>query len=85
MGPEGAVNILYRRELAQATDVEAFRAERVEEFKDKFANPYVAAEKGYIDDVIEPKETRPKLINALRMTATKRDTNPPKKHGNIPL
>jgi propionyl-CoA carboxylase beta chain len=85
MGPEGAVNILYRRELAQVTDIEAFRAERVEEFKDKFANPYVAAEKGYIDDVIEPKETRPKLINALRMTATKRDTNPPKKHGNIPL
>ncbi|MEE9221197.1 MAG: carboxyl transferase domain-containing protein, partial [candidate division NC10 bacterium] len=63
----------------------AFRAERVEEFKDKFANPYVAAEKGYIDDVIEPKETRPKLISALRLTATKRDTNPPKKHGNIPL
>ncbi len=85
MGPEGAVNILYRRELSKATDVDAFRAERVEEFKDKFANPYVAAEKGYIDDVIEPKETRPKLINALRLTATKRDTNPPKKHGNIPL
>jgi propionyl-CoA carboxylase beta chain len=85
MGPEGAVNILFRRELSKATDVEAFRAERVEEFKDKFANPYVAAEKGYIDDVIEPKETRPKLISALRLTATKRDTNPPKKHGNIPL
>ncbi len=85
MGPEGAVNILYRRELSKAEDAEAFRAERVEEFRDKFANPYVAAEKGYIDDVIEPKETRPRLISALRMTATKRDTNPPKKHGNIPL
>jgi len=85
MGPEGAVNILFRRELAAAKDVEAFRAERVQEFKDKFANPYVAAEKGYVDDVIEPKETRPKLINALRILANKRDTNPPKKHGNIPL
>jgi propionyl-CoA carboxylase beta chain len=85
MGPEGAVNILYRRELAQAKDIEAFRAERVQEFKDKFANPYVAAEKGYIDEVIEPRETRPKLIRALRLLGTKRDTNPPKKHGNIPL
>ena len=85
MGPEGAVNILFRRELAQAADVEAFRAERVKEFKDKFANPYVAAERGYIDEVIEPKETRPKLIKALRILANKRDTNPPKKHGNIPL
>ncbi|HCS49218.1 MAG TPA: methylmalonyl-CoA carboxyltransferase, partial [Candidatus Aminicenantes bacterium] len=64
---------------------EAFRAERVKEFKDKFANPYVAAEKGYIDEVIEPKETRPKLIRALKILANKRDTNPPKKHGNIPL
>ncbi|MFQ5960545.1 MAG: acyl-CoA carboxylase subunit beta [Candidatus Methylomirabilales bacterium] len=85
MGPEGAVNILFRRELEKASDVETFRAERVQEFKDKFANPYVAAEKGYVDDVIEPKETRPKLINALRILANKRDTNPPKKHGNIPL
>ncbi len=85
MGPEGAVNILFRRELEKAKDVETFRAERVQEFKDKFANPYVTAEKGYVDDVIEPKETRPKLINALRILANKRDTNPPKKHGNIPL
>lgn len=85
MGPEGAVNILYRRELSKAADPDAFRAERVQEFKDKFANPYVAAEKGYVDDVIEPKETRPKLINALKILANKRDTNPPKKHGNIPL
>ncbi|MDZ4339212.1 MAG: acyl-CoA carboxylase subunit beta [candidate division NC10 bacterium] len=85
MGPEGAVNILFRRELGKAADVEAFRAERVKEFKDKLANPYVAAEKGYIDEIIEPKETRPKLITALKMTSTKRDSNPPKKHGNIPL
>ncbi len=68
MGPEGAVNILYRRELSKATDADAFRAERVEEFKDKFANPYVAAEKGYIDDVIEPKETRPWLIKCVMLS-----------------
>jgi propionyl-CoA carboxylase beta chain len=85
MGPEGAVNILYRRELAEAADPAAFRAERVTEFREKFANPYVAAARGYVDEVIEPKETRPKLIRALRSLATKRDTNPPKKHGNIPL
>lgn len=85
MGPEGAVNILYRREISEAPDPEAFRAQRVAEFVDKLANPYVAASKGYIDEVIEPKETRPKLIKALRMMANKRDSNPPKKHGNIPL
>jgi len=85
MGPEGAVNILYRRELTEAADPAAFRAERVAEFREKFANPYVAAARGYVDEVIEPKETRPKLIRALRALATKRDTNPPKKHGNIPL
>ncbi len=85
MGPEGAVNILYRRELTEATDPAAFRAERVTEFREKFANPYVAAARGYVDEVIEPKESRPKLIRALRSLATKRDTNPPKKHGNIPL
>src|SRR3970282_1116054 len=84
-GPEGAVNILYRRELAKATDAEAFRAERVKEFKDKFANPYVAAEKGYTDEGSEQKETRPKLIRALKILANKRDTNPPKNHGTIPL
>ncbi len=85
MGPEGAVNILYRRELAEAADPATFRAERVAEFREKFANPYVAAARGYVDEVIEPRETRPKLIRALRVLATKRDTNPPKKHGNIPL
>jgi propionyl-CoA carboxylase beta chain len=85
MGPEGAVNIIYRRELAMAADTEAARRERVEEFREKFASPYIAAERGFIDEVIEPKFTRPKLITALRMLDTKRDSNPPKKHGNIPL
>ncbi|HEV8662721.1 MAG TPA: carboxyl transferase domain-containing protein [Candidatus Methylomirabilis sp.] len=85
MGPEGAVNILYRREIQEAADPEAFRAARIAEFRDKFANPYVAASRGYVDDVIEPRETRPRLIQALRALATKRDVNPPKKHGNIPL
>ena len=85
MGPEGAVNIIYRRELATAKDLEKQRQEKVEEFREKFANPYVAAEHGFIDEVIEPRYTRKKLITALRMLDTKRDSNPPKKHGNIPL
>ena len=85
MGPEGAVNIIYRRELAAAKDVETQRQERVQEFREKFANPYIAAEHGFIDEIIEPKYTRRKLITALRMLETKRDSNPPKKHGNIPL
>ncbi len=85
MGPEGAVNIVYRRELAAAKDAERERAQRVEEFRERFANPWIAAERGWIDAVIEPKFTRPKLIAALRMLENKRDTNPPKKHGNIPL
>jgi len=85
MGPEGAVSILYRRELAAAEDPQAFRAEKVEEFKARFANPYKAAEKGWIDEVIEPRNTRPKLITALKMLENKTDTMPQKKHGNIPL
>ncbi len=85
MGPEGAVNIIYKRELSNAEDVERTRAEKVEEFREKFANPYIAAEHGFIDEVIEPRYTRRKLIAALRMLDTKRDSNPPKKHGNIPL
>lgn len=85
MGPEGAVNVLYRRELAAADDPVALRAEKVAEFRDKFANPYVAAENGWVDEVIEPRDTRPKLIAALLALDTKVDTNPPKKHGNIPL
>ncbi|GIV81644.1 MAG: methylmalonyl-CoA carboxyltransferase [Anaerolineae bacterium] len=85
MGPEGAVNIIFRQELANAPDPEARRAELVEEYRERFANPYVAAARGYIDDVIIPSETRPRLINALGMLQNKRDSNPPKKHGNIPL
>jgi len=85
MGPEGAVNIVYRRELQKSEDPEALRRESVAEFRERFANPYIAAERGWVDDVIQPRDTRPKLITALRMLETKRDTNPPKKHGNIPL
>jgi propionyl-CoA carboxylase beta chain len=85
MGPEGAVNIVYKRELEKAKDKEAERAKRIEEFRERFANPYVAAERGYVDAVIRPRETRKKLIQALEMLEGKRDKNPPKKHGNIPL
>ena len=85
MGPDGAVNIIFRKELEKAKDPVARKAELVADYREKFASPYVAAERGYIDDVIEPKETRPRLINALEMLSNKRDTNPAKKHGNIPL
>ncbi|MBM3182330.1 MAG: methylmalonyl-CoA carboxyltransferase, partial [Chloroflexi bacterium] len=85
MGPDGAVNIIFRKELDAAKDPVKKKAELVAEYKEKFASPYVAAQRGYIDDVIEPKETRPRLINALEMLSNKRDANPAKKHGNIPL
>ena len=85
MGPEGAVSIIYKREIQKAKNPEKFRQEKVDEFRTKFANPYVAAEKGFIDEVIEPKKTRYKLITALELLETKSDQNPPKKHGNIPL
>jgi len=85
MGPDGAVSIIFRKEIAEAEDPVARKAELVAMYREKFANPYVAAEWGYIDDIIEPKETRPRLINALEMLQNKRDSNPPKKHGNIPL
>jgi propionyl-CoA carboxylase beta chain len=85
MGPEGAVNILYRRELAQAEDPAAFRAAKVAEYRAAFATPYVAAARGYLDAVIEPAQTRPTLIRALASLSTKRDPGPAKKHGNIPL
>jgi propionyl-CoA carboxylase beta chain len=85
MGPEGAVNILYKRELDAAADPGKARAEKVAEFRGKFANPYIAAARGFLDEVIHPRETRRKLITALRNLETKRDKNPPKKHGNIPL
>ena len=85
MGPEGAVNILYKRELDAAPDPVAVRSEKVEEFREKFANPYIAASRGFVDEVIRPRETRRKLITALNNLDNKRDKNPPKKHGNIPL
>ena len=85
MGAEGAVGILYRRELNEAQDKESARTAKIVELQDKFANPYIAAEHGFVDEVIEPAQTRPKLIRALSLLENKRDTNPPRKHGNIPL
>jgi propionyl-CoA carboxylase beta chain len=85
MGPEGAVNIVYRREIGSAEDPNAVRQQKIAEFRERFASPFAAAERGFIDDVIEPRDTRPKVIKALRMLETKVDTMPKKKHGNIPL
>jgi propionyl-CoA carboxylase beta chain len=85
MGPDGAVNIIYRRELNEAEDPAKLKAEKAEEYREKFSNPYIASELGYIDEIIEPRFTRPKLIQALEMLQNKRDNNPSKKHGNIPL
>jgi propionyl-CoA carboxylase beta chain len=85
MGPDGAVNIIFRKDLADIDDPDTRRAALVADYREQFANPYVAAARGYIDDVIEPNETRPRIIEALEMLRNKRDANPPKKHGNIPL
>ncbi len=85
MGPDGAVSIIFRKDLAEAEDRDQKKAELVEEYRTKFANPYVAASRGYLDDVIDPRLTRPRLINALEMLSNKRDANPAKKHGNLPL
>ena len=85
MGPEGAVNILYKREMEGAKDPGALRQEKTREYREKFANPYIAAERGYVDEIIEPRDTRRRLSQALEVLHTKRDTNPPRKHGNIPL
>ena len=85
MGPEGAVNIIHRGELARAEDPAAERARLVAAYRETFANPYEAASLGYVDEVIEPSMTRPKLIKALEMCRDKRDVNPPRKHGNLPL
>jgi acetyl-CoA carboxylase carboxyltransferase component len=85
MGPEGAVNVIFRREISDAEDPATRKAELVQDYRQRFANPYVAAAAGFIDNVIEPRETRPHLINALEMLQNKRDSLPPKKHGNIPL
>jgi propionyl-CoA carboxylase beta chain len=85
MGPEGAVNIIYRRDLAKSPTPDERRSKLIDDYKAHFANPYSAAERGYIDDVIEPRTTRPKLIRALRTLQTKRVEGPKRKHGNIPL
>jgi propionyl-CoA carboxylase beta chain len=85
MGPEGAVNIIFRDEIAKSADPVRRKAELVSEYRAKFANPFKAAELGYVDEVIFPQDLRPKLIRALEMLGNKRQTNPPKKHGNIPL
>ena len=85
MGPDGAVNIIFRHELDRADDPEARRAELIADYKERFANPYTAAERGYVDDVIQPSRTRPVLISALQTTLTKREPGPKRKHGNIPL
>jgi propionyl-CoA carboxylase beta chain len=85
MGPKGAVEILFKDEIARAEDPAEATARLIEEYTEKFAHPYTAAARGYIDDVIDPRDTRPRLIDALRALRTKRDRNPAKKHGNIPL
>jgi propionyl-CoA carboxylase beta chain len=85
MGPKGAVEIIFRKEIEKATEKEAAIEQKVNEYREKFANPYVAAERGYIDEVILPSETRPKIVSALRFLENKVDSNPKKKHGNIPL
>jgi acetyl-CoA carboxylase carboxyltransferase component len=85
MGPEGAVSIIFRKEMEKSKNPIERKSELVAEYREKFANPYIAAEHGFLDDIIEPSETRPKLITALQMLKDKHDTNPYKKHGNIPL
>jgi acetyl-CoA carboxylase carboxyltransferase component len=85
MGPEGAVNIVFRSDLKEAADPDARRAELIADYKERFANPFAAAERGYVDDVIEPRRTRPVLIDALETALTKREPRPKRKHGNIPL
>jgi len=85
MGPQGAVEIVHRRELQDAADPDARRAELIDEYTEKFANPYVAAERGYVDDVIDPADTRVKLVAGLRMLVTKQEESPRRKHGNVPL
>jgi len=85
MGAEGAVNVIHREAIARAADPDAERARLVDAYRAEFANPFIAAARGYVDDVIRPSETRPRIIRALALLADKKDTNPRKKHGNIPL
>ncbi len=85
MGPKGAVEIIFKKDIAESSDPEKEVQKKTDEYRERFANPYIAASRGYVDDVIEPKTTRPRLIRAFQMLETKKDSNPPKKHGNIPL
>jgi acetyl-CoA carboxylase carboxyltransferase component len=85
MGPQGAINIIFRKEIAEAKDPKQKHGELVSEYRQKFASPYITAQKGYIDEVIEPAETRPKLISALESLLTKREARPSRKHSNLPL
>ena len=85
MGAEGAVNVIHRREIAGADDAGAERAELIADYQEKFSNPYIAAERGYLDDVIEPQDTRKRLVQSLEMLRSKRETIPQRKHGNVPL
>ena len=85
MGPEGAVNIIYREELNSSEDADSLRSQLIQDYQNRFTNPYVAANRGYLDDVIDPAETRPNIIKSLEMLQNKRDSLPSKKHGNIPL
>jgi len=85
MGPDGAANIIFKKEIEEAADPIAFRQEKIQEYRDKFSNPYIAAARGYVDDVIEPATTRQRIASALDMLGSKRETRPAKKHGNIPL
>jgi len=85
MGPDGAANIIFKKEIGESDDPVATRQQKIEEYRDKFSNPFIAAARGYVDDVIEPATTRARLSNALEMLSGKRETRPAKKHGNIPL
>jgi propionyl-CoA carboxylase beta chain len=85
MGAQGAVNIIFRKEIAAAADAETRRAELIEDYGERFANPYLAAERGYVDDVIDPRETRRVLVRSLDMLRTKKEALPQRKHGNVPL
>ena len=85
MGPEGAANIIFKKDIKESDDPIATRADKIQEYKDKFATPFMAAQRGYVDDVIEPDSTRPRIIAALEMLESKRDSRPAKKHGNLPV
>jgi acetyl-CoA carboxylase carboxyltransferase component len=85
MGPEGAANIIFKKDIENSDNPIETRQQKIDEYRDRFANPYVAASRGYVDDIIEPEATRPRLISALQMIESKRENRPPKKHGNLPV